>query len=133
MWWNKYLPIPFKEKGRTFEGCDCWGLVRLILQEKKAVSLPSYDDLYESTKDKKAVESAIIDGTEDEWIPVLDPQPFDMVLLDILGIPMHVGIVTKEGFMLHCMNGVGTVHEDYTSVRWVSRVKGFYRWRGLIQ
>lgn len=29
-WWNEYVGLPFADKGRTREGCDCWGLVRLV-------------------------------------------------------------------------------------------------------
>ncbi len=50
-WAAEYIGIPFAERGRTRAGCDCWGLVRLVLAERFGIELPSYADGYETVKD----------------------------------------------------------------------------------
>lgn len=39
-WSNKYLGIPFKRGGADFNGCDCWGLLRLVFERELNVVLP---------------------------------------------------------------------------------------------
>ncbi len=50
-WAAGYIGIPFRERGRDRAGCDCWGLVRLVLGERFGVAVPSYAGDYESVKD----------------------------------------------------------------------------------
>ena len=39
-WVNNYIGIPFVSGGRDKTGCDCYGLVRLILQNEYNIELP---------------------------------------------------------------------------------------------
>lgn len=126
MWWNNYLDIRFKEKGRTAMGCDCWGLVRLIYQEQCSIPLPSYDDDYIATNNHEIL-SVLIDSESRKWNQVEKPHEFDVVVLRLKGVPFHVGVVTRGGFMLHCSQGINTSHERLDSMRWKNRIIGYYR------
>ena len=37
---NDFIGIPFVSKGRTFRGCDCYGLVKLYYKEVLNIELP---------------------------------------------------------------------------------------------
>ncbi len=126
MWASKYVGIPFKPHGRTREGCDCYGLVRLVLQEEFGKSLPGLD--YEAPSSAKETErlidltTALVNATR-----VDDPQPGDVVIMAIYGIESHVGVYSGEGRVLHVLENQGAVLARIDSAMVAKRVKGFYR------
>lgn len=128
MWWNKYLGIPFKEKGRDVDSVDCWGLVRLVYGQELGVEIPSYLECYKTTNDKEVLSAKIASEWKAQWEEPTTPKEFDVIVLKMAGFPMHVGIVTKPGFMLHCAKDINTVHESFTSMRWKNKVMGYGRW-----
>lgn len=129
-WWNKYIHIPFKEKGRDEKGADCLGLTRIILKNECGIILPSFDDLYENTIDKDSVSGAIKTVQKELFKTVEKPIPFDVVILKMCGLPMHIGIVTKTNFMIHCSKDIGVSHEKYTGMKWKDKIIGFVRYDG---
>lgn len=127
-WWSKYVGLPFEEKGRGPDTFDCWGALRWIMLHEKGIVLPDYLDTYQTTLDR-----SLADVIEREkaahWRPVDDPQAFDAILLKQRGVPMHVGLVTKPGWMIHCESGCDTVHVRYYTMNWPeSKVMGFFRY-----
>lgn len=127
-WWNKYIHIPFKEKGRSIEGCDCYGLGKIIYEQELNLILPSFDNLYEHTCDKNTVSKTIENVHRKLFKNVNSPEPFDFIILNVFGLPMHIGIVTKSNYMIHCIKGIGVSHEKYTSLRWKNKILGFARY-----
>jgi len=47
----EWLRIPYQDYGRTPEGCDCWGLVRLVRQALRGDLLPSFGSISPKNKD----------------------------------------------------------------------------------
>ncbi len=127
MWWNEYIKTPFKEKGRGHDGCDCWGLVKLIYKEQLGIELPGYEEVYETTNDREILAATIKNERDSRWMHPDKPQPFDVIILNMAGMPMHVGIVTHKGHMIHCAKDVGTAHEKFNQLRWKNKVIGFAR------
>jgi cell wall-associated NlpC family hydrolase len=128
-WIEKYIGIPFKDFGRTFEGVDCWGLIYLVSKNEFDLLLPTYLQNYQSVEDGEEL-GRLIRGELRELYRLIKPgneQPGDFVLLRLQGEPMHVGIVAGEGFMLHAMRGFNTALEKCQGIKWRSRILGFYK------
>jgi cell wall-associated NlpC family hydrolase len=123
VWWRSYVGIPFKERGRDRSGCDCWGLVRLVLAEQKGIRLPAFDGRYESVRDRDLVQSI-----RREFAPLCRrievPEPMDIVLFDFSAGALHVGLVVDPQHMLHVEEGKKTVRE---AMRKYANREGFYR------
>lgn len=127
MWWNDYINIPFEEKGRGPDGCDCWGLVQLIYKRELNIDLPGYEEIYETTNDHEILAKTIKHERNLHWQMPKKGKEFDVIILKMKGIPFHVGIVTKPGHMIHCSQNIGTAHESYKNMRWKNKVIGFAR------
>lgn len=123
-----YVGIPFKEKGRDESGLDCWGLVRLWYDKELGIELPSYIDVYQTTKDIEITET-IKKEQAIKWESVEKPVRGDVVLLRIKGLPWHVGIYLGDNRILHVEQGCDSVIENLGRSKWKNRILGYYRMR----
>lgn len=108
-----FVGIPFLDKGRDRDGCDCWGLVRLVYAEH-GVDLPSYAEI--SARELLAVSRAMVRGSAGEpWALATQPyRTLDVVVMKQLSetsrAPMHVGVMLDARRMLHTTEAVGSSH-----------------------
>lgn len=123
---NDLVGIPFENKGRSLEGCDCWGLLRLYYQELLSITLPSYDQ-YDNTQDGEKIAS-LINHYKDAWQPVTEPQLSDVVLMRVDGQDMHVGVYVGDSKFLHIRDGGFSTIEKLRSPKWQNRIAGYYRY-----
>ncbi|MFN3827780.1 MAG: C40 family peptidase [Micavibrio sp.] len=133
-WVSGYIGIPFAEKGRDRDGCDCWGLVRLVLQDIYGVKdLPAYTETYSDTKDTENLPRVYETEAERDWIRIDADQelPGDVVLMRIRAVPMHVGVVIAKGWMIHVCEGIDSTRERYDGLEWRSRIIGYFRHKSL--
>jgi cell wall-associated NlpC family hydrolase len=136
-WAAEYIGIPFLERGRDRAGCDCWGLVRLVLAERFGIELPSHACDYDTVKDHGRIAELVGQGRHSQWIAVWSPlssglchlpsAPGDVVLLRLSGLPIHVGLVVARGWMLHVEAKVDSILERFDGLEWRRRVLGIYR------
>ena len=143
-WAKDYIGLKFKERGRDRDGCDCWGLVRLIAMNELGFNLPSFGEEYESTyKGTEVVEALDVHGIKDgHWIQIEEgaEKLGTFILMNGLYLidgvrhraPMHVGVVVASGRMIHIEEGIDSVLCKYREDRYTrKRIVGFYNHRDL--
>lgn len=102
-WVAAYVGLPFADKGRTYAGCDCWGLVRLVLAEQFGIALPDYSDAYVDAHDHDSVSAAVQAGLRDGWSQVEGArQCGDLLVIKIAARPWHCGLMVTPERFLHC-------------------------------
>lgn len=122
---NKYVGIPFKEKGQDWDGCDCWGLVRLFYRTEYGVILTDLTTYYKDTSDKINIGQAA--EIEKHNARLTDsPKEGDVILFRFFGYPMHVGIYINDQKMLHVMKGIDAIIERHDKSPWKHRKLGVY-------
>lgn len=128
-WVGQYIDIPFQEHGRTREGVDCWGLVRMIAEEQFGILLPCYATEYETTEDPNQT-APVVAHEKKFWTEIApgEEQLGDVVVMRMLGQPIHVGMVVGDGRMIHALKGRGITLAAYGSLEWKHRITGFYRY-----
>ena len=103
-WSNRYIDVPFKEGGRSLEGCDCGGLVWLIMKQEAGVCITDFQDygLKEFTSPSGfASLGRGVDSVMDEWLVVDKPKALDLVRFRVGRAPCHVGIYVGQGWFIH--------------------------------
>jgi sulfur carrier protein ThiS len=126
MHFEKYIGIPFKEKGRDSSGLDCWGLVRLIYKQEYSINLPSFVEDYELSDDARIGE--LFAQYKEGWETSAKPEAGCVVVFRMFGTESHVGIVVDNSHFIHVREGRDSVIESLESGKWFKRIIGFYNY-----
>lgn len=127
---DPFVGIPYADRGRSRAGCDCYGLVWLVMRELRGIEMPAFADAYVTAADS-AFLARLIAGEVLAWDPVTLEQarPFDGVLMRRGRSLSHIGIVVEPGRLLHVDEGGESRIERYTAPPVSLCVAGFYRYR----
>lgn len=127
---DRYVGLPWVDKGRSFAGVDCWGLRYLIFRDELGVELPSLTDRYATASDRRAI-AALVEGrdADHDQVPAGAERAFDGVLMLDGAAPTHIGTVIAPGLLLHVVRGGNSVVERYRSPLFSHPIEGFYRYR----
>lgn len=130
-----FVGLPFADHGRSRDGADCWGGVRLVLAELRGLVLPDYGDGYRETMDSAGISVSIREGLARDFRKVDVPALYDLVIFNLAGKPWHVGLVTGHGDrFLHWPQPDDKGNDGTSRVcrwndpRWNKRIEGFYRY-----
>jgi hypothetical protein len=143
-WVERYIGIPFVDLGRDRDGCDCWGLVRLVIAEQAGVELPSLATGYVSEANaggvQEQVEAQRVSGMWRRMEAGLERR-FDVVELSLpvhtdagwVYGPLHVGVVVLPGWLLHIHRATDSLLARYNEDQAIRRrVLGFWRHHRLV-
>lgn len=122
---QQYIGIPFLDHGRDRDGCDCWGLVRLVYAEQMGITLPDLGDAYSEAYARGEVDEAVDSTVGQEWNVDVTGQPWrplDVMIFSRAGVECHVGLYLRPGEMLHVIEGTAAVVERYDTTRWKRRL-----------
>lgn len=133
LWADRYVGAPYDENARigsVERGFSCWGLFAAVRREVFASSIADYDGPMLNGRARNADEvGAAAAAFASRFAPVAPgaEREGDAVLLRLRGAPIHIGIVTRPGWMLHVDGPAGAAIEPYLTGEWAHRIIGFYR------
>lgn len=135
---SKYINIPFKHKGRDFNGCDCLGIVILIYQEELGITLPDYLDIdYNcdlNQDDDTYLEDGWADGMKSVWKPVKPPfERFDGLLFYANPrrvIADHMGVCIGDDKFIHTSGYYRMSMVSKLDQNWLSKLYAGARYIG---
>lgn len=126
-WVNKYIGIPFVSGGRDLSGCDCYGLVRLILQNEYNIELPLLSDEYSNALNISETKKLFLD-----YSPIFcgnkisTPVESAVALFRFRGTLCHVGIYAGDNYIIHTRHKTGSVCERIDRFSFTGFLEGWY-------
>ncbi len=122
-----YIGIPYMFQRASFNGCDCWGIVRLFFQKELDVFLPEFS--IKSNSPRRIEEKVLTELNNFKEVELDEARPHDLLLFNIAGQPIHVGMALDNRFMLHSLQGHNSCVENFRKNKWSIRTVGAYRWK----
>jgi hypothetical protein len=136
-WVEDYIGIPFSDRGRSKEGCDCYGLVRMVLYDMTSLYLENH---IISQHNHDAVDFAInSEKATGEWREITqnNEKAFDVaqIIIPIAGSktifrPLHIALVVANGWLLHTEEETASHLVNRLSPVW-RRIHAFWRHQWL--
>lgn len=116
--------IPWKDGGRDYSGCDCWGFVRLVSQDYFDQPLPVLPAEYHSCRDQAEVTKMI-----EQYrgiVRACERRPGALIHIAMMGWAGHFGIMIDDRHFLHMEHGRQVNRQDINGKFWKGRILGFY-------
>ena len=138
-WTDKYIGIPFVERGRDFNGCDCGGLVLLALKQELGVEALDFQEYekaaFRRMEGYKMLGEGMRKVIKAEWLIVDKPKPFDLVRFWYGRHPSHVGLYAGySNYFLHVeASAMFARLESLSSIAWGPRFFEFRRHRSQME
>ncbi|MCA9344986.1 C40 family peptidase [Candidatus Saccharibacteria bacterium] len=128
--YNKYVGLPWAEKGVSWNGVNCWGLIRLFYEYELKIILPDYHNEYEKAVSKNTCK-ILRREADKNFIKVSRAQPHDVILFREGLLPQHVALVINNSRMLNINKDQTSTIERYTDSEWKNNLVSFYRFKNL--
>lgn len=109
---------------------DCWGFVRHVYKNELGIDLPSFHDCYNDSNDPEIGETILEKSCDWQEVEPRAAKPFDVVILRLsaAGAPCHVGLIVREGVMIHMRRKTGVVIQPLNGLEWKRRIHGLIRY-----
>lgn len=126
---RRWLGTPFIHQGRQLGvGVDCVGVLFGVAW---ALGLSQFDFRAYLPRPNTDTMSALL-REHLEPIAVADAREGDVLHFVIAGRPQHVGLLTAPDYLLHAYQAVGRCVEHRLDDTWRRRIRGAYRYPGVI-
>lgn len=126
----KYIGIPFEHNGRTTDGIDCLGLIKLYL-DNHDLSIPGDDNRAIEQDWHKREPSRLLRGLRENMVEIYGrPQQFDVLLFEMKSRLRHLGVMVSRNRFLHIRKDKRSTTERFA--KWRTLLKHKFRHRELI-
>jgi len=115
MRYEEYFHIPYKDLGRDIHGCDCYGLVYIMMQAELNKTIPlldCYDSFNELGLSEYIKSSSKI---TEQWEVITNPKKSDVAIFKQHGLLQHVA------FMIDGTNFIEMTRDNGVQVSQISR------------
>ena len=126
---SNFIGIPFVSKGRSFNGCDCYGLVKLYYKEILNIDIP---ETIITVEQPRRTFANYLNEISKNWTATT---PAKNVVVAMSVNAEHPNLVTHFAVMIDDKRFIDTrenMSSYLTSIddeRIKNQIKGFYKWQ----
>lgn len=126
---SKFIGIPFVSKGRSFNGCDCYGLVKLYYKEILNIDIP---ETIITAEQPRRTFANYLNEISKNWTATT---PAKNVVVAMSVNAEHPNLVTHFAVMIDDKRFIDTrenMSSYLTSIedeKIKNQIKGFYKWQ----
>ena len=126
---SKFIGIPFVSKGRSFNGCDCYGLVKLYYKEILNIDIP---ETIITAEQPRRTFANYLNEISKNWTATT---PAKNVVVAMSVNSEHPNLVTHFAVMIDDKRFIDTrenMSSYLTSIddeKIKNQIKGFYKWQ----
>ena len=126
---SKFIGIPFISKGRSFNGCDCYGLVKLYYKEILNIDIP---ETIITAEQPRRTFANYLNEISKNWTATT---PAKNVVVAMSVNAEHPNLVTHFAVMIDDKRFIDTrenMSSYLTSIddeKIKNQIKGFYKWQ----
>lgn len=116
----EYFNIPYKDLGRDITGCDCYGLVYILMQAELGKTIPRLSG-YDSNNDLSLSRYIQLSSEElSQWEKVTSPVKGDVAIFKQHGLFQHVAFMLDSSSFLEMTRdkGVQISQIDRSNIRY---------------
>jgi len=126
---RKLFPIPYKHKGRGYDGADCYGFIIIFFRDFLGIELMDVYQDYDERWAFKGNKNYFTENYHKQFEKVEHPKPYDLIgFQNKKGIVNHAGVVLQNGKFIHCSKD-GVNISRYNDENFKRRFNGFYRYK----
>lgn len=125
-----YIGIPFKDKGRDFKGCDCFGLVKLYYKNELGIEIPETN----ITADQpKRIMINYLNEISKNWTKIESPEKNCVVAFAMHEehpkLVTHFAVMIDDKTILHTLNKSNSHKLSIDDIRVKSFIRGYFKWQ----
>lgn len=125
-----YTGIPFKDKGRDFNGCDCYGLLMLYYKNELGIEI---SDTNITADQPRRIFASYLKEVSEHWIEIDKPEKHCGIAMCLNEnhpkLVTHFAVMIDEKRVLHTINKCDSMIMPLDDIRIKPFIKGFYRWQ----
>ncbi len=126
---RKLFTIPYKHRGRGYDGADCYGLIILFYRDFLGIELLDVYQDYDESWAFKSNKNYFLENYHKQFEKISLPRIYDIILFqNKKGIANHGGVVLQNGKFIHCSKD-GVSINRYNDEDFKRKFNGFYRYK----
>lgn len=126
---DRFIGIPFISNGRSFKGCDCYGLVKLYYKEVLNIEIP---ETVITSEQPRRIFANYLNEISKNWTQTV-PAKNVVIALSINSehpsLVTHFAVMIDEKRFIDIRENCSSYLTSIDDIKIKNQIRGFYKWQ----